>query len=233
MEVKAAFKFFLDLLFPIECLGCSKEGEYICEPCFHSIPTGWNFCLFCRRPSLEGRLCLMCVPRHAIDRVFIAGDYNSKTLKNAIRALKYSYVEDLKKPLGKFLIQHLQYQKVFFEHHDIVIVPMPLSKTRFRERGFNQAELLAREVAEYLRLPLLTSALLRARHTDAQVGLTEDERRENIAGAFKVKSFEEVKDKSVLLIDDVATTGATLEEAAKVLKNAGAKEVWGAVLAKG
>jgi ComF family protein len=123
-------------------------------------------------------------------------------------------------------------------------VPVPLHKRKLRERGFNQAELLAKEVAEYFSLSLETKALIRKKYTPPQVRTKNHKaRRESLKNAFEISSIftkkcisentNFLKEKIIILIDDVTTTGATLFEAAKVLKRAGAKEVWGLVVAKG
>jgi len=115
-------------------------------------------------------------------------------------------------------------------------VPIPLYKIRHRTRGFNQAELLAKEVANHFNLPLEINLLKRTIPTEPQANIKDDEKRKtNIKGVFKIHpSFlKKLRDRNIILIDDVSTTGATLVEAGKILKNNGANQVWALVVAKG
>lgn len=115
--------------------------------------------------------------------------------------------------------------------HDLV-VPVPLHKTRLRQRGFNQAAVLGKWLAGRRGVPLDPFVLLRTRATPTQVGLSEKERSANVAGAFAVRNRDAVRNRSILLVDDVYTTGATVAECAKVLRRAGARRVDVLVLAR-
>lgn len=184
----------MDILFPIKCLGCKKEGQWLCDDCLSSIDEY---------------------------------SYLNPLLKKAIHTFKYNFVKDLAKPLGKLLIR-----KLGGAASPDLIIPVPLHKRKLRWRGFNQAELLAQEVAAYYNLPLLNNVLIKTKRTKPQVELTEEQRKENIKGVFQCSRPELIKNKKILLIDDVATTGSTLSECARVLKEAGAKEVRKLFLAK-
>jgi len=116
---------------------------------------------------------------------------------------------------------------------DFLLIPVPLAKRRIRWRGFNQAEEIAKNLAEYLEIPLINDVLIKTKETLPQIDLAEEARKENIKGAFLIKNEEKIKGKKILLIDDVYTTGSTLEESSRILKKAGAREVWGAVVARG
>jgi ComF family protein len=111
-------------------------------------------------------------------------------------------------------------------------VPVPLSKKKLRWRGFNQAEEIAKELANFLKIPLISDCLIKTKETKDQVELSEKERKENVKGAFYIKNKEKIAGKNVLLVDDVFTTGATMEEAAKVLNEAGSEKIVGVVVAK-
>jgi len=211
------FDFILDFLFPKKCVGCGKEGTWFCPACLSKIS-------FCEVPfvrlggfSLEG---------------LIAVAYFQDPLKEAIHALKYDGVRELSKPLSELLIKHLKDERLQFIKGSILI-PMPLHKKRELQRGFNQAVLLAEEIGKKLNLKILENVLVKAKNTAPQMELKKEERRKNIKGAFAfVGDKKTVKGKIILLVDDVATTGSTLTECAKVLKRAGAKAIWGLVLAK-
>ena len=161
--------------------------------------------------------------------MLIAADYSSGPTKELIHNFKYSGIREVGPVLAGVLIQRLQAGKIRGEK---VLVPVPLHSRRQRQRGFNQAEILARYVSRRLNIPG-GIALKRKLNTKSQVELSGRERRKNLAGAFVCGDQELVKGKTVILVDDVSTTGATLEECAKVLRAAGARQIWGLVVARG
>ncbi len=205
-------KFILDILFPIECLGCGKEETWLCNKCLETIPLKVQF-----------------IERKYLDRVLICGSYDNELLKKAIHIFKYKYVFELGEPLGGLLIKVLR--KVSLPCK-FLLVPVPLHKKRLKERGFNQAEILANEVAKGFGAQV-ANILCRNRNTIPQVDLDEKERQKNVQGVFSCLEHSKIKNQNIILIDDVLTTGATMGECARVLKESGAKEVWGSVLAKG
>lgn len=113
-----------------------------------------------------------------------------------------------------------------------ILIPIPLAKKRQKERGFNQSEEIGKELSKFLKIPLVNNALIKVRETLPQVELSGKEREENIKGAFWCRDENMVKNKTIFLVDDVFTTGSTMEEAARVLKEAGAKKVWGITVAR-
>lgn len=145
-------------------------------------------------------------------------------LKRVIHYFKYYFDEDLKVPLG--LIMKHQFEKRF-KSDNIVLIPVPLHKKRLKYRSFNQAELLAREIMEPV------NALVRTKHTRPQAKLGRDERLKNLTDAFALRPGTDLRGKTAVLVDDVCTTGSTLEGCAKALKAACPKEIYGLVIAKG
>lgn len=148
-------------------------------------------------------------------------------LKRAIYQFKYRRKRKLALPLADLMHHHLLENPLPVE----LIVPVPLHMDRLRERGYNQAALLAHELSERSGLPLEEGSLVRIRVTAPQVALKAEERRKNVRGAFRGQG-EKTRDRQVLLVDDVSTTGATLEACAEVLREKGADSVWGLVLAR-
>jgi len=240
--------FFLNLLFPLECLACHQEGSWLCASCFQKLKfndTNKKYNLF--TPN--------------ITKVFIAGDYDDPLLATLIKKFKYNFNSSLGPTLALFLIdfwkkiineQGLIDKKGLINNKDSIngknpingqfnflmapassflIIPIPLSKKRRRWRGFNQAEILAQNFEKTFNYTL-NLQLKRNKHQKPQASLNENERAENIKNAF-VWSGDNLKDKNIILIDDVVTTGATLNEAAKILKLAGANKIYALVLAKG
>jgi Predicted amidophosphoribosyltransferases len=219
MAVKLLEK-FLDFFFPKICLGCKKEGCYLCPDCQETIE------VFSSHKKWRGEF---------LDDLYFATDYKSPLLKKLVRLYKYSpFIKDLSKDLSFLIIKHFKLleKSPNFKKENFLILPIPLEKRRLRWRGFNQAEEIAKILAAFFQIPLVLNILERKKATLPQVNLTEKERKENIQDAFFVKKKEKISGKNVLLIDDIFTTGSTLEEAAKVLKEAGAKKVIGIVIAK-
>jgi ComF family protein len=225
------FRFFLDLLFPIECIGCGEEGRWLCKDCLNKIKLlSEQYCPICKTRLTNGRVCELCSSESFLDGAVIAVSYDNELIDKAIHYLKYRGIKDLARSLGKLLIQILG--KVDFWDVDWVLVPVPLHNRRQRFRGFNQAELMAREVLSVLNLGI-SDNLYRSKHTHSQMKLKREERLKNIVDAFKIKMPEDLAGKKIILIDDVMTTGATLEECAKALKGAGVVEVWAVAVARG
>ena len=182
------------------------------------------FCVQCRAPFLtpapldeQGRCALCRLGHRGFDAAYSFGFYEG-TLRELIHLFKYSRIQTLARPLGNLLAKALPREQNFD-----VIVPMPLHWRKRWQRGFNQAELLAREISRRTHIPV-RRLLRRVRNTSAQAGLTNAKRRLNVSGAFRAKD-RSLEGKRVLLVDDVLTTGATGAACARALKNAGARQV--------
>jgi ComF family protein len=219
----------LDLLFPQRCVGCGKEGDFICPSCRRSLARITPpICPRCGTPQPNGVLCPACVSwRAEIDGIRSPFRFDG-VMRQAIHQLKYQNLRALAAPLAELLQDYLVTNPVPGE----VLVPVPLHRKRLRERGYNQSSLLAQELGRLINLPVVDNCLVRQKHAPAQArSSTADERRGNVAGAFACRD-RRLQDKPVILIDDVSTSGATLDAAAAALKAAGATSVWGLVLAK-
>jgi ComF family protein len=228
--------FFLNLFFPKNCINCQKEGSYLCEDCFSLIEVLSNqFCPFCNPPRivLEGRTCNSCQRTKNLSGLFCAAPYQNFIIKKLISQLKYEpCLKALSKPLSLLIVKHFQLLEQGTSLTGAVFVPVPISKKRLRRRGFNQAEEIARELALAFNIPLLNNVLFKTKETQAQAELSAEERKENVKGVFACKNPEMVNGQKILLIDDVFTTGSTMEECSRVLKEGGAKEVWGIAVAR-
>ncbi|HHE67490.1 MAG TPA: ComF family protein [Candidatus Parcubacteria bacterium] len=232
--------FLLDLFFPSFCLNCQREGSFFCQDCLSLIETSRaQYCPFCKKPKIvSGEIkCLFCQKNKSLDSLFAAASYQNPLLKRAIFLLKYKpFVKELAKPLSFLIIKHFQlldYPPSFLRNKNgFVLIAVPLSKKKLKKRGFNQSEEIAKELSRFLEIPLYNKVLLKTRETLSQTGLNKEERIKNVEGAFLVQNKEKIENKKVLLVDDVFTTGATMEECAKVLKKAGAERVIGVALAR-
>ncbi|MFQ5593268.1 MAG: double zinc ribbon domain-containing protein [Anaerolineae bacterium] len=219
----------LDLLFPPQCAGCGQRGQWLCTDCLAAIERiRPPFCPRCGRPQPQERLCHLCrVEPLTIDGIRSAA-YFEGGLRQAIHRFKYGGIQALAGPLAEILVEHQTDNSWPAD----IIVPVPLHPDRQAERGYNQAELLARAMAARLELPTAEKALERVRATAPQVELDVRQRRSNVAGAFQVQT-KDVASHRVLLIDDVCTTGATMDACGQALKTGGAQAVWGLALARG
>ena len=241
-------KYILDIIFPIECISCSKDGEWICSKCYSSIPIRQTQeCIFCGKNNLVGNFCKKCQLDHSLDGVLVASDYSNKLLSEAIKIYKYKLIKDLSKPLSQLLIDLLKQilkdpEKNYFWHESEntiiknfsknIIIPVPLHKKRLKWRGFNQSEELANNISRYFNLENNSSDLERIKFRRPQTKLDKNKRFKNIKNSFTWKG-ENLNKKNIILIDDVSTSTATLNECAKVLKENGANKVWGLVIAHG
>ena len=231
MNIKDIKNLFYDLIFPKKCVGCGQFGNWLCEKCFKKIIVIKSpFCPSCHRLTPQGQYCYRCRPHQNLTGVIIAAHYENP-LKEAIHKFKYDKIRELAEPLSEILIERLADG---FPRGDFVLVPIPLSRQREAERGFNQAEILAKKIGKAFEIPVCENVLRKIKNVAPQMKLKRSDRLENIKGVFSLRqNVEKIKNKTILLVDDVMTTGATLNEAGGVLKKAGAKNVWGLVLAKG
>ena len=219
----------VELLFPARCLGCNQEGAFLCSACRETLPTlKPPYCLLCSEP---GRLILgLCRTCRAAPLQIegIRAPYRMEgTVRKAIHALKYQGVRAVAPTLGQLLVSFLAQERLEGD----VLVPVPLHPKRERQRGYNQSLLLAQAVGRATGLAVESRALTRVTSVPSQVSLQAEQRRANVAGAFRAEP-ESVAGRRILVIDDVCTTGATLEACAMALKEAGAVSVWGLALAR-
>jgi ComF family protein len=218
----------LDLLFPQWCIGCGREGDYICRSCRQSLSLITPpLCPVCGRPQPDGILCPECSGRTAeIDGIRSPFIFDG-VMRQAIHELKYRNLRALAVPLARLLRDYIMANPLPAE----VLVPVPLHRKRWRERGYNQSGLLARELGKLSGLMVVDDCLVRQQHTPPQARTASvSERRNNVVGAFTCRDGR-LHSKQVLLIDDVTTSGATLNACAGALKAAGATSVWGLVMA--
>jgi ComF family protein len=224
----------LDILFPKFCVNCDREGTYLCEDCLAVIDVSeYQYCAFCypAKIVLNGKTCNSCKKRKKLDELFCATSYDEKIVKKMLRLFKYEpYAKELSKPLSDLIITHFQ---VLGKIPEIdLIIPVPLHKNKLKNRGFNQSEKIALFIARFLKKPLLAQGLVKIKKTDDQMSLDKGQRQKNLKNAFFCPKPEIVKGKKILLIDDILTTGATIEECAQTLKRAGAREVCATVVAR-
>lgn len=225
----------VELFFPKKCVGCKKLGTYFCRNCINDILQGDLICPFCQKPSVGGQTHPICLRKYGLDGLWSLGLYKGG-LKEAIIQLKYKYVRELSKILIDILVEYWARFEPFLldeikkNPQSWVVVAVPLHKYRQNWRGFNQTELLAKDLADRLGLKY-APILKRVSNTKPQAKLSGYDRRKNLKNVFEI-SHSLPHDVCCLIIDDVWTTGSTLKECCYVLKKAGAKQVWGLTLAR-
>ncbi|MEK7195936.1 MAG: ComF family protein [Patescibacteria group bacterium] len=222
--LRKSWAFALDIFFPPLCLNCqnyleeNEKPDLVCRECLEKIEL--NKILF-HPNNISGINFSLAA----------AASYNDKTVKELIHHLKYNGLTGATKPLGEFILKYLT--DINLNRADWILVPIPLHSSKYRKRGFNQAELIIEEVNKKLRLQIITKALKRVRETDPQITFSGTKREENVKNCFGPgEEINLVRDKKVILVDDVYTSGATMKEAIKVLRRNGVKEVMGLVVAK-
>ncbi|MEK7571524.1 MAG: ComF family protein [Patescibacteria group bacterium] len=225
-----------DILFPKRCVSCSAYGFYICSNCFAKITLlETSVCVSCQKNTIGGMTHPHCYTPQMIDGVLSSVVYRG-VVKKLVYRFKYKpYLSDLEQTIVSLFYEGLIQQEAFFRllQHEVLLVPIPLHISRFRMRGYNQSQILARGIGKRLHVPV-ADILTRVRNTQTQIGQTKAERDENMKGAFGLKKGIQIPSNvSILLVDDVCTSGATLKEAAKVLKRTGVKTVWGITFAHG
>ena len=221
--------FFLELFFPSFCLGCQKEGTYLCQDCKATLDIS------------ESNYFLGNKNSQNLAGLYFALPYKERHLtKKLIHQFKYQpYIKDLAKPLALLLVEHFLLSGNNKEEvwRNSVLIPIPLDKNKLKNRGYNQAEELAKELSKILKVPVISDNLIKIKSTKPQMELSKEEREKNLQGAFAIKNpstpdIDGFLGKKVFLVDDVYTTGSTMEECAKILRQAGAKSVWGIALAR-
>jgi len=232
MEVRKIINYVKDIIFPVACVECGVEGEWWCEQCLSKIIlTPVNRCPVCHDLTAAGSVCAPCRSQSFLDGVAAFFPYDeSAPIGRLIKQYKYNYARGIEEVWGKIIAKNVSRSAGSTEV--VTIIPIPLHPRRARERGFNQADVLAQFLAERLGCEWDRGSLRRVRYTQQQAHLSGAARQKNIRAAFQWTNTA-VTPTSVLLVDDVFTTGATMQECARILKQAGAKKVWGWALARG
>lgn len=210
---------FLDYIFPQFCLGCKKEGTIFCTDCLHKL----QLLPIDKKPWPEENF--------VFEECHICLDYHDTVVKKLIKKYKYSYFENLAEPMADIYIKKVQQLDLA---PDFIICNIPLHKSKKKKRGFDQTELIAKKISLGRQVPYF-NLLQRQRSTKTQAQLNKEQRQKNMAQAFEINEkidYKSLLTKPILLIDDIATTGTTLNEAAQVLKRAGFSHVICLALAK-
>jgi len=221
-----------DLLFPRRCFGCGYLGSYICPKCIKKLSLiDVQGCFYCKKKGLYGLTHPSCKRNNGIDGQITLFHYNN-TLKKIIKGIKYSFIIAANRDLHYLIGRHGGESTLFYKKKPrLYIQPIPLSPEKEKNRGFNQADLIASSLSVLLEKPKLS--LLGKKKTIPQAQLGDKRKRQNnIRGAFFAKKSLRFP-KEILLVDDVITTGSTIREATKALKQNGVEKVYVFSVAKG
>lgn len=224
----------LDLFFPKTCLECGREGGYICSNCLAKVEILKSVCPYCEKPSIDGVTHIKCQKVYGLDGLTSIWDYDG-VVRRAITSLKYKYATEVGKELSNCFIAALKTQYTIYNILNTpVLVPIPIHWHRENVRGFNQSEEIGKLVTAEMGWGFNSDILVKKKSTSSQAQLSVEDRKKNLQGVFSVSPDHLTIQpfSHVILFDDVFTTGSTLKEAAKVLKHAGVKKIWGLTIAR-
>jgi len=213
----------IDFLLPKQCAGCDEDGDSICEQCLKEIPIAEQICPECGERSPMGWTHEKCKMPLGMDGLIVIYDYQDELMRKIVKEIKFGFNREL---IYKVL------EKTEFEEGEKFdcLVPIPLHFYRENWRGFNQAEEISKVVGKKTKIEV-TRVLKRTRRTKQQSMIFDrKEREKNVKGAFVVVEGFELKNKKILLVDDIFTSGANMRECTRILKKAGAEIVWGLAL---
>ena len=234
-------EFLKDLLFPKFCLGCKKEGVFLCQDCRTLLDISeFDYCLCDQKPirlppeSKSGK-CQRCQNKK-LSGLYFALSYKENSLtKKLIRQFKYQpYIKELSKTLASILIEHFLLSKKNTDEiwQNSILIPVPLDNKKLKTRGYNQSQELAKELSKILKIPVFSDVLIKTKNTPPQMELSKLEREKNLINAFCVRNSEKISGKKIFLVDDVYTTGSTMEQCATILRENKAKSVWGIAISR-
>jgi competence protein ComFC len=203
-----------DLLFPTVCINCGKSGDYLCTVCKKKLKNNLPECYQCRRISNQYKTHKKC-NKYRIDNVFVGWKYDSIT-KKILSQYKYKYAYKLSKILADLLIKQIKSTRFIDTiQENSLLLPVPIHQEHTKERGFNQSQLITNYLSKNLGLEIIDKAIIRTGKNIYQSQRTAHDRR-NLQDVF-TKSIN-IKDKNIIIVDDVITTGTTLNRIAEVLK---------------
>lgn len=216
----------IDIILPQECIGCGRWNTWLCDVCKRSIPLYIDdLCIVCNKPAVYGLVHAGCIHKTPLTGV-VASAEDTATLRNVVHCLKYEQVRCFSFFCSELIENRISvhpYLSSLMMHTDTVVIPVPLHTERLWERGFNQSEMIARHVFGDL---VRSDVMIKNKKTAQQADLDKKHRATNLHGVFEIIKPEVISGKSVIIVDDIITTGATVTELARVLYNAGAKDLW-------
>lgn len=216
----------ISIIAPHLCLNCGAEGSVLCNWCkFDAITPLPPRCYNCRAITIDSRVCPKCKPNSRLQHVWVATEYEG-VAKELTKLFKFDRAQGAAQVIGQAMADVMPY----LDSSSTLLVPIPTATSRIRQRGYDHTLLLAKAISRYKRLPF--QPLLIRLGQSRQVGAKRDQRRTQLAGSFIVKNPLLIRGKEIVLVDDIVTSGGTLEAAAAEMKKAGAKSVSAVVFAQ-
>ena len=228
-------KFILDIFYPKACVGCKREGKYLCDRCNLFVSEASLICPVCYKPSFGGETHLECKRKYSLDGLLSVWEYEG-LIKKMIYEAKLNGVYDIiRESIADFFRLSLTDKRFhpflsFLFSEDTQVTYVPMCRKKEKKQGFNQAEIIAKELAKTSNSKVV-SFLDKRFDTKKQTELGKKERLENIKNSFGIKNYNN-EALNLVLVDDVFTSGATIKECSKTLKKSGIKKVWGFTIAR-
>lgn len=223
----------VDVVAPARCMGCFRTNTWLCDKCLSRFETTQLTCIGCNQEQPRGRTCPECKHSISLTGVVSVGRYESPLLRRGIYWFKFKGVKDIAEPLAHLMLSRMPVISALKQlQQNAALVPVPLHKRRMLERGFNQSLELCEIISYALKIPVY-DIVDRTKQTWTQAKLPETLRNNNVKDAFKIKSGTKISRSKLIIIDDVTTSGSTLDAVARPLWAKGAKEVWGLTIARG
>ncbi len=225
----------VNFIFPKNCLECKKNGVYMCQSCTDRVGRPKSVCSECNKASIDGFTHIKCQKKYGINGLIALWDYDG-IIRKAILALKYKYATELSKEIVNYAITEIK-NSTILNSKDFCLTPVPLHWYKENVRGFNQSSDLGKRLACEMKWKYIPDLLIRKKYTVSQATLKRKNRQQNIKGVFGINNkylslFTTRNPLSILVFDDVYTTGSTLKEVVKTLKRASVEKVWGLTIAR-
>ncbi len=226
-------EFFKNIFAPKRCYSCKKYGRYLCEDCQKELLIQEPYCYICKAPSRHFETHFYCKKEYIyFDAVFVCTHYKKFPIQKLLKDAKFYQKKDVLEDLSDILVQYIQ-NHVFESKNEILLLPTPMYFWKKIKRTYNQSEILVQHIWEKYWYQYDQNILKKIKSTQAQSHLSKWKRIDNLKNSFKIntKRQDQLKNKTCILVDDVASTGTTLNELSKILKENGVKKVYGLVFA--
>lgn len=228
-------KWLIELLFPRRCVGCGRQGELLCGACWLKVDFLYDqTCVECGRAAVGGVTHPGCRRPGGLDGLWCLARYRGP-MRLIVRGLKYSYLTVISDLIEQLILYYIERETMYLPA--AVLMPAPVHRQVLRKRGYNQAEVIAEELARVWGLPILRDVVVKTRANVSQTRLNRQQRKLNVKGVFDwgidlEEAGKLLAGQKVIVVDDVVTTGATMSEMAGLLKKSGVSEVWGFALCR-